>query len=86
MPLMTGIDAVHELRKGGSAARFVFLTVHKENEFLQACLDEGALGYVIKAYIKSDLIPAIRAAMAGERFVSPSLSSAQDAPRAPRNP
>ncbi len=74
MPLMTGIEAVHELRQGGSPSRFVFLTVHQESEFLQACLEEGALGYVIKSHIKADLIPAIHAAMAGELFVSPSLS------------
>ncbi|MFI5247832.1 MAG: response regulator transcription factor [Nitrospirales bacterium] len=79
MPLMTGIEAVHELRQGGSGARFVFLTVHQESEFLQACLEEGALGYVIKSHIKADLIPAIHAAMAGELFVSPSLSSAEGA-------
>jgi CheY-like chemotaxis protein len=80
MPLVTGIEAVHELRQDGSSARFVFLTVHQESEFLQACLEEGALGYVIKSHIKADLIPAIQAVMAGERFVSPSLSLSEDAP------
>jgi len=79
MPLMTGIEAVHELRQGGSSARFVFLTVHQESEFLRACLDEGALGYVIKSHIKADLIPAIYAAMAGEQFVSPSLALSEGA-------
>ena len=83
MPLMTGIEAVHELQQGGSSARFVFLTVHQESEFLQACLEEGALGYVIKSHIKADLIPAIDAAMAGKRFVSSSLVSSEDAPYIP---
>ncbi len=80
MPLMTGIEAVHELRQGGSIARFVFLTVHQEGEFIHACLEEGALGYVIKSHIKADLVRAIHAAMAGTRFVSPSLSMSEDAP------
>ena len=80
MPLMTGIEAVHELRQAGSIAKIVFLTVHRESEFLRACLKEGALGYVIKSHIKADLIPAIHAAMVGELFVSPSLSSSEDAP------
>ena len=79
MPLMTGIEAVHELQQSGSSAGFVFLTVHQECEFLQTCLEEDALGYVIKSHMKADLIPAIHAAMAGERFVSPSLSMS-DAP------
>ncbi|MGB9243166.1 MAG: response regulator transcription factor [Candidatus Acidiferrales bacterium] len=80
MPLMTGIEAVHELRQSGSIARFVFLTVHQEYEILQACLEEGALGYVIKSHIKADLVPAIHAVMAGERFVSPSVSVSEDTP------
>ena len=80
MPLMTGIEAVHELRRGGLTARIVFLTVHQESEFLQACLNEGALGYVIKSHIRADLIPAIHAAMAGERFLSPSLEPSGEAP------
>jgi DNA-binding NarL/FixJ family response regulator len=74
MPVMTGIEALHELRKTGLVARCVFLTIHEESEFVQACLEEGALGYVIKSSIKSDLIPAISAAMAGTRFVSPSIT------------
>jgi DNA-binding NarL/FixJ family response regulator len=83
MPLLTGIEAVHELRQDGLSAKIVFLTVHQESEFLQACLGEGALGYVIKSHIMADLIPAIRAAMAGERFLSPSLASSGESPRIP---
>lgn len=74
MPVMTGIEAVHRLRKAGLAAQFVFLTIHSEDEFMRACLAEGALGYVTKAHIKEDLIPAIRAALAGKLFISPALS------------
>jgi DNA-binding NarL/FixJ family response regulator len=74
MPILNGVAAVHQLREDGLAARFVFLTVHSEDEFLQACLEEGALGYVVKSHMKADLIPAIHSAMAGKLFVSPSLS------------
>jgi DNA-binding NarL/FixJ family response regulator len=78
MPILTGIQAVHQLRDSGLAARFVFLTIHTEDEFLRACLDEGALGYVVKSHIKADLIPAIDAAMADKLFVSPSLTMSGD--------
>jgi len=78
MPILTGIEAVHQLRSAGLAARFVFLTVHREDEFLHACLEEGAVGYVIKSHMKDDLIPAINAAMAGELFVSPALSMSEN--------
>lgn len=74
MPGLTGIEAAHELRKAGSSARFVFLTVHERVEFVRACLAEGALGYVVKSRIAIDLVPAIVDALAGRRFISPPVS------------
>ena len=35
--------------------------------------EPGALGYVRKSHLGSDLIPAIRAALDGRRFVSASI-------------
>ena len=70
MPLLSGIDAVHKLREMGSSARIVFLTIHSEEEFVSACRAEGALAYVLKSKMKAQLIPAIRAALAGELYLS----------------
>ena len=54
-----------------SSARIVFLTIHSEEQFVEACRAEGALGYVVKAYMKAHLIPAIQAALTGESYISP---------------
>ncbi len=70
MPVLTGIEAAHQLREAGSGAKFVFLTVHPEDAFVQACQAEGALGYVVKSRMKADLIPAINAALNGQSYVS----------------
>ena len=78
MPVLSGIEAAHDLRQLETTARFVFLTIHSEDEFLQACLEEGAAGYVVKSHMQADLIPAIHSAMAGTIFVSPSLSRSDD--------
>jgi DNA-binding NarL/FixJ family response regulator len=69
MPVLSGIDAVHKLSQMGSSARLVFLTIHSEEEFMNACKAEGALGYVLKTKMKTQLIPAIRAALAGEVYM-----------------
>ena len=74
MPVVGGIEAAHQLREAGSRAKFVFLTIHIEHEFVDACVAEGALGYVVKSHMKTDLIPAIRAALVGRTFVSPLVS------------
>ena len=34
MPVLNGIDAVNKLRESGSRAKFVFLTIHSDNEFV----------------------------------------------------
>jgi DNA-binding NarL/FixJ family response regulator len=69
MPVLSGIDAVRKLRQMGSSARLVFLTIHSEEEFMNACKAEGALGYVLKTKMKTQLIPAILAALAGESYM-----------------
>lgn len=74
MPGLTGIEAAHELRQNGTRARFVFLTVHERVEFVHACLAEGALGYVVKSRVASDLVTALREALSGHRFISPPVS------------
>jgi DNA-binding NarL/FixJ family response regulator len=75
MPLMNGIDAVQKLTKSGSTAKFVFLTVNTGPEFVKACQDAGALGFVWKSRMKTHLIPAINAALKDLKYVSPLTSS-----------
>ena len=70
MPELDGIEAAHRLREMGATATIVFLTIHESSEFVQACMAEGALGYVAKSHMKTDLIPAINAALSGRCFVS----------------
>jgi DNA-binding NarL/FixJ family response regulator len=71
MPVLNGIDAMHKLRESGCTAMFVFLTVHSKEEFFEACMKAGALGYVQKFCMKRHLVPAIQAVLAGQSYVSP---------------
>ena len=73
MPILTGIEAAHELHEAGLTSRLVFLTVHNHPAFLHACFAEGALGYVTKSHLRTDLIPAIMEALSGHAFISPSI-------------
>ena len=70
MPILNGIAAAVELRKVGSSARVVFLTVHNDTALVEKCFAEGGLGYVHKSRLRSDLIPAIKEALCGRHFVS----------------
>jgi DNA-binding NarL/FixJ family response regulator len=66
---LNGIDAVHKLRESGSIAKVVFVTVHSEEEFVEASMEAGALGYVCKSSLKRHLVPAIKAVLAGQSYV-----------------
>jgi DNA-binding NarL/FixJ family response regulator len=72
MPLISGIEAATQLRESGSTAKIIFLTVHDDPDFVQAALETGALGYVLKSRMASDLRPAIKGAMDGRLFISTS--------------
>ena len=71
MPVLSGIDAAHRLRESAMPAKIVFLTIHSEEQFMKACMAEGALGYVLKSHMKAHLIPAIRAVLDGRTYISP---------------
>jgi DNA-binding NarL/FixJ family response regulator len=49
----------------------VFLTVHTDPDVVRIALKTGALGYVVKTSIDTELLFAMREAIAGRIFVSP---------------
>jgi DNA-binding NarL/FixJ family response regulator len=73
MPIMNGIQAARRLKELRSPARVVFLTVQADPDFVQAALSVGALGYVLKESLATDLALAIGEVMQGNIFTSPSL-------------
>jgi DNA-binding NarL/FixJ family response regulator len=70
MPLLNGIEAADQLKESGCQSRIVFLTVHSDPDFVRVCLAAGALGYVVKSRMMTELVPAIHEALAGHIFTS----------------
>ena len=71
MPVLNGIEAIRQIKKAGSIAKVVFLTVDEDSDTVAICREVGALAYVVKAHLASDLISAIRLALIDRTFVSP---------------
>lgn len=71
MPILNGIQAAKRLRQADPDAKIVFLTVDKDPDTCRAALETGALGYVLKPRLGTDLIPALKQATCGSCFVSP---------------
>jgi DNA-binding NarL/FixJ family response regulator len=73
MPVLNGIEAARKLRATGSRAKIVFLTVHADQDYVRAAIGAGAVGYVLKSELASDLLTCLRHAEAAP-FVSPAIS------------
>ena len=73
MPVLNGIEAADQLKESGCNSRIVFLTVHTDSDFVRRCLSAGAFGYVAKSRIATELVTAVREALAGNIFVSQNL-------------
>ena len=75
MPGIDGFGAVRSLKRAGCRSRIVFLTVHEDSDFAREALALGADAYVVKSCLATDLLPAMREAVAGRKYVSPSVAS-----------
>jgi DNA-binding NarL/FixJ family response regulator len=74
MPILGGIEASRQLSECGCTAKIIFLTAHSDADFVEACLAIGAVGYVLKPRVITDLIHAVQEALAGRIFISPPFS------------
>ena len=85
LPTMHGFEVAKQIRKLAPHARLLFMSQESSSDIVQKALRLGAGGYVQKVSAATDLLPAIDAVLAGQRFVSRSLAFTEpaDAP-APR--
>ena len=74
MPELTGFALLRQLRVRRISTAVVFLTMYHDEEMFNEALDLGALGYVLKDSATTDIIGAIRAAAAGQPYISPAIS------------
>lgn len=70
MPHLDGISAASQIMRRCPAARIVLVTVHADPLLEQRGLEIGVLGYVHKRRAGEELLPAVHAALRGERYVS----------------
>jgi len=74
MPHLNGIDALMRLKKDNPEIKVVFLTMHQDSAYARRALEAGALGFVVKHSAPTELVMAIRAALKGQTFITPSLA------------
>ena len=70
------IDALVQLKQEDRQVRVVLLTMHPEPAYARRALEAGASGYVLKHSAPAELIAAIRAALDGKTYLTPTLAGA----------
>jgi DNA-binding NarL/FixJ family response regulator len=66
MPVFNGLEAAKRLVEAQSRVKIVFLTIHEDTDFVTAAISAD----VTKFRLSADLVPAIREALKGHKFVS----------------
>jgi DNA-binding NarL/FixJ family response regulator len=74
MPLLNGIEAALQLKKTDVEAKIVFLTMHQDVTYATKAFELGAAGFVLKHSAPSELVTAIREALAGRTYVTPMIA------------
>jgi DNA-binding NarL/FixJ family response regulator len=74
MPKASGFDVLTAVREKGLALHFIFLTMHKDEKFLNAALDLGVKGFLVKDSAAEEVIDCINAVVNGQEFISPQLT------------
>ncbi|MCW5971370.1 MAG: response regulator transcription factor [Blastocatellales bacterium] len=75
MPLKDGFAVARAVRELRLDVPLVFLTMHKEEDYLHAALDLGVKGYVLKDSAIIEIVNCLKAVAAGQDYISPALSS-----------
>ena len=75
MPRMTGLQAAREISRRHNPPRILMLSMYDNEQYFFESLKVGASGYVLKSVADQDLVQACRAAMRGESFLYPGVTS-----------
>jgi DNA-binding NarL/FixJ family response regulator len=70
MPELNGAEATRAIMQRDARCRVIVLSMYAEREYVRRALKAGAVGYVVKRSAAKEVVDAIRAAHAGQRYLS----------------
>lgn len=74
MPGLNGLDLIKQVLKHLPRLRIVVLSMQSADSYVVEALNSGAAGYVLKETGPSEIIHAVKAVVAGDRYLSPKLA------------
>lgn len=73
LPALNGIEAARQIRSVSPCSKILFVSQESSADIVQAALETGALGYVVKSDAGLELVAALGSVLRGETYVSKSL-------------
>ncbi|AJC82559.1 response regulator CheY-like domain-containing protein (plasmid) [Rhizobium etli bv. phaseoli str. IE4803] len=68
MPRMDGLAATREIRRVSPGTRVMIITMHDSLDYLEAAIEAGATGYLLKDSSRDDILRTIRRVLSGDAF------------------
>lgn len=75
MPGMNGIEATRRIVRELPDVKVICLSMHSEARFVEAALEAGAAGYLLKDCASEELLSAVETVSGGKTYISPSIAS-----------
>jgi DNA-binding NarL/FixJ family response regulator len=73
MPVLNGIEAARQIRRTNQHVSIVFLTMHSDVVYAAEAFQAGGSAYVLKSSAGTEIVTAVREALAGRRYISSAL-------------
>lgn len=74
MPMLNGVEATRQIKKISRQTKVIILSMHSHDRYIGELLSLGASGYLVKDSTGANIMNAIKAAMKGDTYLSPSIS------------
>lgn len=79
LPKLDGIEVANRIRQVAPGAKIIFLTQYSDKDIVQAALNTGAHGYVLKTDAGRELFTAMAGVLDGDDFVSSGIKEGDSA-------
>jgi DNA-binding NarL/FixJ family response regulator len=76
MPLLNGIEAARRILKTSQQIKIVFLSMHPDIGYVTEAFRAGGSAYILKISAGAEILTAVRYALRGKTYLSPSIDAA----------
>jgi DNA-binding NarL/FixJ family response regulator len=75
MPRLTGVEATAAIITRMPDAKIIILTTFDHDDYVFEALEAGAMAYLLKDVLATELVATIRRVVGGERFIQPQMAA-----------